>query len=158
MGYGSYGGLRRRSFASALRRYNLGMAGYSATPLAKKLGINAGSKVFADGSPSDYASLLAPLPDGVTFVNKLTNFVDVVHLFTKSASELDAKLRRWRHAIRSDAAIWISWPKKASKVPTDITEDVIREIALPMGYVDVKVCAVDNTWSGLKLVIRKELR
>jgi len=134
------------------------MAGYSGTPLAKKLGINAGLKVFADGAPSDYVSLLAPLPDGVKFVNKLTNSVDVVHLFSKSASELDAKLRRWRDAIRSDAAIWISWPKKASKVPTDITEDVIREIALPMGYVDVKVCAVDDTWSGLKLVIRKELR
>jgi hypothetical protein len=134
------------------------MAGYSGTPLAKKLGINAGSKVFADGVPADYASLLAPLPDGVTFVKKLTTSVDVVHLFTKSASTLDAKLRRWRDAIRSDAAIWISWPKKASKVPTDITEDVIREVALPMGFVDVKVCAVDDTWSGLKLVIRKEQR
>jgi hypothetical protein len=134
------------------------IAGYSGTPLAKKLGINAGSKVFVDGAPSDYASLLSPLPEGVAFVKKLTNSVDVVHLFTKSASELDAKLRRWRDAIRSDASIWISWPKKASKVPTDITEDEIREIALPMGYVDVKVCAVDETWSGLKLVIRKELR
>ncbi|MGA8809552.1 MAG: DUF3052 domain-containing protein [Thermoanaerobaculia bacterium] len=134
------------------------MAGYSGTPLAKKLGINPSSKVFADGAPSDYASLLAPLPDGVTFVKKLTNDVDVVHLFTKSASDLDAKLRKWRDAIRTDAAIWISWPKKASKVPTDITEDVIREVALPMGFVDVKVCAVDDTWSGLKLVIRKEQR
>jgi len=134
------------------------MAGYSGTPLAKKLEINATAKVFADGAPSDYTSLLAPLPDGVQFVNKLPNSVDVIHLFTKSASELDAKLRRWRHAIKPDATVWISWPKKASKVPTDITEDVIREIALPMGYVDVKVCAVDETWSGLKLVIRKELR
>jgi len=134
------------------------MAGYSGTPLAKKLGISTGANVFADGALSDYASLLAPLPDGVAFVNKLTKSVDVIHLFTKSASELDAKLRRWRNAIRSDAAVWISWPKKASKVPTDITEDVVREIALPMGYVDVKVCAVDETWSGLKLVIRKELR
>jgi hypothetical protein len=134
------------------------MAGYSGTPLAKKLGINANAKVFVDGALSDYASLLAPLPEGVTFVKKLTISVDVVHLFTKSASELDVKLRRWRDAIRSDAMIWISWPKKASKVPTDITEDVIREIALPMGFVDVKVCAVDETWSGLKLVIRKELR
>ena len=114
--------------------------------------------MFADGAPSDYASLLAPLPDGVTFVKKLTASVDVVHLFTKSASELDTKLRRWRDAIRNDATVWISWPKKASKVATDITEDVIREVALPMGYVDVKVCAVDDTWSGLKLVIRKELR
>jgi hypothetical protein len=134
------------------------MAGYSGTPLAKKLGINAGSKVFADGAPADYTSLLAPLPDGVAFVNKLTTSVNVVHLFTKSSSALDAKLRRWRDAIRSDAAIWISWPKKASKVPTDITEDVIRHVALPMGFVDVKVCAVDDTWSGLKLVIRKEQR
>jgi hypothetical protein len=134
------------------------MAGYSGTPLAKKLVITASSKVFADGAPADYASLLGPLPEGVTFVKKLTTSVDVIHLFTKSASELDAKLRRWRNAIRSDAAIWISWPKKASKVTTDITEDVIRDIALPMGYVDVKVCAVDETWSGLKLVIRKELR
>lgn len=114
--------------------------------------------MFTDGAPDDYATLLAPLPDGVTFVKKLTNSVNVIHLFTKSASELDAKLRRWRHAIRNDAAIWISWPKKASKVATDITEDVIREVALPMGYVDVKVCAVDDTWSGLKLVIRKEHR
>jgi hypothetical protein len=134
------------------------MAGYSGTPLAKKLGINAGSNVFADGAPSDYATLLAPLPDGVTFVKKLTTSVDVVHLFTKSASELHSRLRRWRGTIRSDAAIWISWPKKASKVATDITEDVIREVALPMGFVDVKVCAIDDTWSGLKLVIRKELR
>ncbi|MEA2337683.1 MAG: hypothetical protein QOE82_1690 [Thermoanaerobaculia bacterium] len=94
----------------------------------------------------------------MTFVKKLTNSVDVIHLFTKSAAELDAKLRKWRHAIKPEATIWISWPKKASKVPTDITEDVIREVALPMGYVDVKVCAVDETWSGLKLVIRKELR
>jgi hypothetical protein len=134
------------------------MAGYSGTPLAKKLGINASSKVFVDGAPPDYAALLAPLPEGVTFVKKLTSAVDVIHLFTKSASELDAKLRRWRDAIGSDATVWISWPKKASKVATDITEDVIREIALSMGYVDVKVCAVDDTWSGLKLVIRKELR
>jgi len=134
------------------------MAGYSGTPLAKKLGIDAGSIVFADHAPADYASLLAPLPDGVAFVKTLTSSVDVIHLFTTSAAELDAKLRKWRHAVKSDAAIWISWPKKASKVPTDITEDVIREVALPMGLVDVKVCAVDEIWSGLKLVIRRELR
>jgi len=134
------------------------MAGYSGTPLAKKLGINAGWKVFADGAPADYPMLLAPLPDDVTFVRKFANSADVIHLFTKSAAELEAKLRRWRHAMKSDGTLWISWPKKASKVPTDITEDVIREIALPMGFVDVKVCAVDETWSGLKLVIRKNLR
>jgi len=134
------------------------MAGYSGTPLAKKLGIKAGFTVFAAGAPADYRSLLAPLPDDVTFVDKVNRKVEIIHLFTKSAAELDAKLRSWRHAMKPDATIWISWPKKASKVPTDITEDVIRDIALPMGLVDVKVCAVDETWSGLKLVMRKELR
>lgn len=134
------------------------MAGYSGTPLATKLGIKPGFRVFAENAPVDYASLLAPLPDDVIFVRKLTTSVDLIHLFTKSAAVLDARLRAWRHAIKSDGTIWISWPKKASNVTTDITEDVIREIALPMGFVDVKVCAVDETWSGLKLVIRKELR
>ncbi len=134
------------------------MAGYSGTPLAKKLGIKPGSTVFAVGAPADYAALLAPLPDDVTFVKQLTSSVDIIHLFTKSALELESKLRAWRHTMKRDGTIWISWPKKASKVSTDITEDVIREVALPMGLVDVKVCAVDETWSGLKLVIRKELR
>ena len=133
-------------------------AGYSGTPLAKKLGIKPGFTIFAVNAPDDYRSLLAPLPDDVTFVRKLTKSVDIIHLFTKSAAELDAKLRVWRETMKSDGTIWISWPKKSSKVPTDITEDVIREIALPMGLVDVKVCAIDETWSGLKLVVRKELR
>jgi hypothetical protein len=113
------------------------MAGYSGTPLAKKLGIKAGFRVFAVGAPADYASLLAPLPDDVKFVNKLTKTVDLIHLFTKSAAELDAKLRVWHHVMTTEGTIWISWPKKASKVPTDITEDVIRDVALPMGLVDV---------------------
>jgi hypothetical protein len=132
-------------------------AGYSGTPLAKKLGIKPDFTIFPVNAPADYQSLLAPLPEDVTFVRKLTKAVDLIHLFTKSAAELDARLCTWRHAMKS-GTIWISWPKKASKVPTDITEDVIREIALPMGFVDVKVCAVDETWSGLKLVVRKELR
>jgi hypothetical protein len=134
------------------------MAGYSGTPIAAKLGIKSGFSVLVVNEPADYRLLLAPLPADVAFVKKLTNSVDLVHLFTKSAAELDEKLSGWRHAIKPDATIWISWPKKASKVATDITEDVIREVALPMGFVDVKVCAVDETWSGLKLVIRKELR
>jgi hypothetical protein len=134
------------------------MTGYSGTPLATKLGIRPDFTIFVDGAPADYVALLAPLPSGVTFVRKLTKSVDLIHLFTKSAAELDAELRSWRHTMKSDGTIWISWPKKASKVPTDITEDVIRKIALPMGFVDVKVCAVDETWSGLKLVVRKELR
>jgi hypothetical protein len=134
------------------------MAGYSGTPLAAKLGIKAGFSVLVVNEPANYRELLAPLPEPVTFAKKLKNSVDLIHLFTKSTSELDTKLSAWRHAIKPDATIWISWPKKASKVATDITEDVIREVALPMGLVDVKVCAVDETWSGLKLVIRKSLR
>lgn len=134
------------------------MAGYSGTPLAGKLGIKPDFAVLVVNEPANYRQLLAPLPADVTFARKLTNAVDLIHLFTKSAAELDAKLRAWRYAIKPDATIWISWPKKASKVATDITEDVIREVALTLGFVDVKVCAVDETWSGLKLVIRKELR
>jgi hypothetical protein len=134
------------------------MAGYSGTPLATKLGIKPRFKVLAVSAPVGYRASLVPMPDGVTFVNKLTTSVDLIHLFTKSAAELGTKLQAWRDAIRPDATIWISWPKKASNVPTDITEDVIRAIALPIGFVDVKVCAVDEVWSGLKLVIRKELR
>ena len=91
-------------------------------------------------------------------VGSLSERVHIVHLFTKSAAELSVKLRKFRDRMRDDATVWVSWPKKSSRVPTDITEDVIRAIALPMGFVDIKVCAVDEVWSGLKLVIRRELR
>jgi hypothetical protein len=128
------------------------MAGYSGTPLAKKLGIKPGATLFLEGAPDPYPS------EGTTIARSLTPKVDLIHIFTKSAGELDAKLRRYRERMRDDAVIWVSWPKKASKVPTDITEDVIREIALPMGLVDIKVCAVDDVWSGLKLMIRREQR
>ena len=128
------------------------MTGYSGTPLRKRLGMKGGSVVLIEGAPPSYS-----LPDDVTVARRLTAAVDLIHLFTKSAAELK-KLRTWRHRMRDDATVWVSWPKKSSKVPTDITEDVIRAIALPMGYVDVKVCAVDETWSGLKLVIRTALR
>jgi hypothetical protein len=134
------------------------MPGYSGTPLARKLGIAEGTTVHAIGAPSDYESILAPLPDGVRFSARVARGVDVVHLFTSRRAELARRLGALRTAIRPDAAVWVSWPKKAAKVPTDITEDVIREVALPIGFVDIKVCAVDDTWSGLKLVIRRELR
>jgi hypothetical protein len=134
------------------------MAGYSGTPLAKKLGIEDGGRVFVSSAPSNYRSLLDPLPAGVKMVSRLDESVDVAHLFTAKRSELQKFLRTAAGKIRADAAIWVSWPKKASKVPTDITEDTIRAVALPMGLVDVKVCAVDEVWSGLKLVIRKENR
>ena len=133
-------------------------AGYSGTPLAKKLGIVAGSHVAARHAPAEYGDLLEPLPDGVVFDARVAATTDVVHVFADRRSVLEEELGTLRKSIRSDGAVWVSWPKKASKVPTDITEDTIRELALPLGFVDVKVCAVSEVWSGLKLVIRKELR
>jgi len=133
-------------------------AGYSGTPLAKKLGIASGSRVLAIGAPNDYAGWLAPLPEDVAFVGKLSGDTAIIHLFCDQRATLARELARLRKAIQPAAAVWVSWPKKASKVPTDITEDTIREVALPLGFVDIKVCAVSDIWSGLKLVIRKELR
>jgi hypothetical protein len=133
-------------------------AGYSGTPLAKKLGYAAGLTAYLDGAPDDYAELLAPLPEGVEFLPKPRKGVRFVHLFTTSATDLAKKLKKYRTTIEPDGTVWVSWPKKSAKVPTDVTEDVIRDVCLPLGFVDVKVCAVDATWSGLKLVIRKELR
>ena len=133
-------------------------AGYSGTPLAKKLGIGTGHRVWLVNAPANYETLVSPLPDGVTFVSKASNTTDIAHVFTTKRREMEKTLRAARGTLMPDAAIWVSWPKKASKVATDITEDVIREVALPMGFVDIKVCAVDETWSGLKLVVRKELR
>lgn len=133
-------------------------AGYSGTPLAKKLGIKAGAEVFAVGTPQNYLRLLAPLPDGVTFASRLSPATRIVHLFARKRAELENSLRTSHEELDPDTAIWVSWPKKSSGVATDITEAVIREVALPLGLVDIKVCAVDDTWSALKLVIRKELR
>lgn len=133
-------------------------AGYSGTPLSKKLGFKPGLRVSAPGAPPNYRKLLAPLPEGIEFQARVTRTTDIVHLFTTSKAELSKSLIAWLKVLGSEAAIWVSWPKKTAKVPTDITEDTIRAVALPMGLVDIKVCAVDETWSGLKLVLRKELR
>lgn len=133
-------------------------AGYSGTPLARKLGIKENTVVVTIGAPRDYRRLLEPLPTGVDLAGKDGAHADIVHVFTAKASVLGQELTRLRKNIRPDAAIWVSWPKKAAKVPTDITENTIREIALPLGLVDIKVCAVSEVWSGLKLVIRKQLR
>jgi hypothetical protein len=134
------------------------MAGYSKTSLAKKLGIEEGSRVFVVDAPKNYRALLEPLPASVKFVSKLGASIHIVHVFVTKKSELARALARYRKAIDPDAMVWVSWPKKSANVPTDVTEGVVREIALPLGFVDVKVCAVDDTWSGLKLVIRRELR
>lgn len=133
-------------------------AGYSGTPLLKKLGLTASTRLHVIGEPGEYASLLGPLPDGLERMASATKAVTMVHVFTTERAELAKVLKRLRTQLNTEAAIWVSWPKKASKVPTTITEDVIRELALPLGYVDIKVCAVSDVWSGLKLVVRKELR
>ncbi len=134
------------------------MAGYSGTPLAAKLGIKSGTRILLIGAPEDYISLLTPLPEAVSFVSDLADSPDVIHLFTRQLSELKTVVRSCRSQMPVSAALWVSWPKKSSKAPTDISEDAIRAVALPLGLVDIKVCAVDDVWSGLKLVIRRELR
>jgi hypothetical protein len=133
-------------------------AGYSGTPLAGKLGIKEGMTVVAIGAPKNYAALVAPLPDGATISTRLGSKPAFVHLFSMSRIELGKRLAELRGKIVADGVVWVSWPKRTAGVPTDITEDVIRSVALPLGFVDIKVCAVDATWSGLKLMIRKALR
>lgn len=132
--------------------------GYSGTPLARKLGIKEGSKLLLIEAPEDYHSLLQPLPASVSFAAQAGPAIDLVHLFATKKEVLQKRLASLRKKLRPDAPVWVSWPKKSSKVPTSITEDTIREVALPMGFVDIKVCAVNEVWSGLKLVVRKELR
>jgi len=133
-------------------------AGYSGTPLAAKLGIKASSRVFLRGAPTGFAARLAPLPDGVVFERSAGPKTDIAQVFVTGRDELAAQLRALRRKLRPDAVLWVSWPKKASGVPTTISDNTIRELALPLGFVDIKVCAVDEVWSGLKLVVRKELR
>jgi hypothetical protein len=134
------------------------MAGYSGTPLAQKLGIKAGHKVITIGAPAGYSKLLAPLSEAVSFARKATVGAGFVHLFISERKALEKELKRLRKLIADTGILWVSWPKKSSGVATDVTEDVIREVALPLGFVDVKVCAVDEIWSGLKLMIRRENR
>ncbi len=133
-------------------------AGYSGTPLPKKLGIGAGHVVAALDPPDDLGALLDPLPDGVVLRTDLRARPDVVLHFCVERREFERRLPQLGRKVFPGGAIWIAWPKKASKVPTDMTEDVVREVALPTGLVDNKVCAIDATWSGLRLVWRKELR
>jgi hypothetical protein len=134
------------------------VAGYSGTPLPKKLGVKEGARVAWLGAPSQFDELLGELPDGVRVGRRLGRGLDVLVQFATSRAELRERLPKLYEAVFPAGAAWVSWPKKASGVATDITEDTIREDALPLGLVDVKVCAVDETWSGLKLVVRKELR
>jgi hypothetical protein len=132
--------------------------GYSGTPLAKKLGIKEHSRVLPIAAPDDYVDLLEPLPGDVRFEKQIGPGIDLAHVFADRRSELQKHLVALRGRLRADAAIWVSWPKKTAKIPTDITEDTIREVALPLGFVDIKVCALSDVWSALKLVVRRELR
>ena len=134
------------------------MAGYSGTPLAQKLGIKPGMKVAVLSVPSAYRKWLAPLPEKISFTDKAEAGAGFVHLFVTERATLEKELKRLRRLLDNAGVLWISWPKKSSGVATDITEDVIRDVCLPLGFVDVKVCAVDERWSGLKLMIRRENR
>lgn len=136
------------------------MPGYSGTPLIKKLGFHQSPlKVITYSAPKEYLSWLGDLPEGVSLSSRTpTKNVQAAHVFAKKRSVLEKRIVMLRERLEQDGMVWISWPKKASKVETDITEDTIREIALPIGFVDIKVCAVSEVWSGLKLVIRKSER
>jgi hypothetical protein len=133
-------------------------SGYSRKALGQKLGIKSWARVKTRNAPANYQQLLGPLPNDVQLSSKLRRPVDLVHIFSIARTQLVVELRRALEEIEQDGAVWVSWPKKSSGVRTDITEEVIREVALPLGLVDVKVCAVDETWAGLKLVIRKANR
>jgi len=134
------------------------MPGYSGTPLVRKLGIKPGERVIALQAPENYAALLEDLPEGAAIGKRLVEATAFVHLFVTKRSGLEEKLTALRSKLAPAGTLWVSWPKKASGVSTDVTEGVIRAVALPLGFVDVKVCAVDEIWSGLKLMIRKANR
>jgi hypothetical protein len=130
------------------------VAGYSGTPLAKKLGIKEGHRLAFPGAPSEFRPLLGELPSGTTVKSRASGPLDVIVFFTTSRSELERRLPALRRAMDSAAGLWIAWPKRSSGVETDMTEGVARELGLANRLVDNKVCAIDETWSGLRLVIR----
>lgn len=130
-------------------------AGYSGTPLAKKLGIKAGERLALLAAPDGFIRLLGALPDGVRIVTHARGGPGRIILFATSRSDLSRRFAPAARGLAEGGALWIGWPKKASGVPTDLTEDVVREIGLPLGLVDYKVCAIDGTWSGLCFARRK---
>jgi hypothetical protein len=134
------------------------MAGHSGKPLVQKLGIQPGFCIFIEGAPTAYGDIVGPLPADVTIAKRLKAPLDMVHLFATEAAGLAGKLRGCRDAIQPDGMIWVSWPKKSSGIATDLTDVVVRDTALPLGLVDIKVCAIDEVWSGLKFVIPKNQR
>ena len=139
-------------------RPNAAPAGYSGTPLAKKLSLAPGMRAWFHAMPNSVRAEIDPAAIGVVEADAPFAGLDAAHLFVTERAELERLIAQLRTMIAPAGQIWVSWPKKASNVPSDITEDVIRAVALPTGLVDVKVCAVDAVWSGLKLMIRRELR
>lgn len=133
-------------------------SGYSGTPLAKKLSLRDGQRVWFDTMPESVFDEIAEYALELRFIDDPAKGIDAAHVFVTERAALETHLKALRNQIAPDGQVWVSWPKKASRVPTDITEDTIRELCLPLGFVDTKVCAVDEVWSGLKLVIRKVLR
>lgn len=129
------------------------MTGYSQTPLLKKLGLKSGHFIFIYHPPDKYFDELGPLPEAVSVCNTLCSSLDFIHIFVSKQEEFRKYMLAARDHLKPDGMIWISWPKKASKRPTDLDENIIRDFGLKSGLVDVKVCAVDEVWSGLKFVI-----
>ncbi len=142
--------------AASLKHF--AMAGYSGTPLAQKLGIKPAMSVVVINEPANYRKLLGRSADGLEFSDRIETGSSFVHFFTPRRSELKRKLPILREKVVDSGTVWVSWPKKSAGVPTDVTEDVIRAVALPLGFVDVKVCAIDDTWSGLRLMVRRTNR
>jgi hypothetical protein len=134
------------------------VAGYSGTPLPKKLGIKEGHEVAFVSEPDDFRETLGNLPEGVRVKSRATGPLDLIVLFVTRRAELERRFDRLRAAMDPAAGLWVAWPKRASGVETDMTEDVAREVGLANGLVDNKVCAIDETWSGLRLVVRVENR
>ncbi|MGH0004622.1 DUF3052 family protein [Pseudovibrio ascidiaceicola] len=133
-------------------------AGHSKRSLAQKLGLKPGMSCWWHNMPQTVFDEIAAGVDDLVLLTTLENGVNTAHIFVTGQSELADLLSKLRRTLNADGMIWVSWPKKASEVPSQVTEDTVREVCLPMGLVDIKVCAVDAVWSGLKLVIRKELR
>ena len=130
------------------------MAGYSGTPLIRKLGLKQGFRATAIGAPPTYLEDLGDLPPGVRFDRLSRTGNDFIHLFVTARAELERQLPRLKARLERDGMLWVSWPKKSSDVPTDLSGNVVRELGLAAGLVDIKVCAVDETWSALKFVYR----
>ena len=134
------------------------MAGYSGKPLMQELGIKPGFCIFVSGAPASYPDIVGELPEGATLAVRLEAPLDMVHLFATKSDGLVAALKRYRAAVAPHGMVWVSWPNKASGIATDLSDVVVRKTALPLGLVDVKVCAIDATWSGLKFVIPRDQR